>query len=100
MNLATTLAFATVYCAAITNAAEVVFPGAEWESKAPPELGLDEARLEAVAEALGSRGCAIKNGYVVKTWGARTKRGLVFFGEAGAVDAADVRREGRQGQRL
>ena len=78
MNLATTLAFATVYCAAITNAAEVVFPGAEWESKAPSELGLDQARLEAVAEALGSRGCAIKDGYVVKTWGAQDVKGDLF----------------------
>ena len=78
MNLAIKLAFTTVYCAATTHAAEVVFPGAEWESKAPPELGLDEARLEAVADALGSRGCAIKNGYVVKTWGAQDEKGDLF----------------------
>jgi CubicO group peptidase (beta-lactamase class C family) len=67
-----------MYFAARTSAAGGVFPGAEWESKAPSELGLDEARLEAVAKALGSRGCIIKDGYVVKTWGAQNKKGDLF----------------------
>ena len=40
----------------------------------PQELGLEHARLDAVAAALGSRGCAIKNGYVVKTWGPQDQR--------------------------
>ncbi|HEY4310669.1 MAG TPA: pectate lyase [Pirellulales bacterium] len=53
---------------------EIAFPGATWEAKDPRELGLDPARLDAVAAALGSRGCAIKNGYVVKTWGAQDQR--------------------------
>jgi CubicO group peptidase (beta-lactamase class C family) len=62
----------------LANAAEVVFPGAAWETKAPEEVGLDEARLEAVARALGTRGCAVKNGYVVKTWGAQDQRADLF----------------------
>ncbi len=61
-------------CPAIGLGDEIVFPGAAWEVKEPHDLGLDPARLDAVAAALGSRGCAIKNGYVVKTWGAQDQR--------------------------
>lgn len=62
------LALILVTCPAIASADDIVFPGAAWETKQPQELGLDPAQLDAVAAALGSRGCAIKNGYVVKTW--------------------------------
>lgn len=55
--------------------ADVVFPGAEWQFKQPHELGLDAARLDAVAAALGGRGCAIKCGYVVKAWGPQAQKG-------------------------
>ncbi len=70
-SLATALCCATLG----TNAAEIVFPGATWETRLPHELGLDDARLEAVAAALGGRGCAIKCGYVVKAWGAQNQKG-------------------------
>jgi CubicO group peptidase (beta-lactamase class C family) len=56
-------------------AAELVFPGSSWNVKEPQELGLDGARLDAVADALGSRGCIIKNGCVVKTWGSQSEKG-------------------------
>ncbi|HEX3725593.1 MAG TPA: serine hydrolase [Pirellulales bacterium] len=58
--------------------AETVFPGSTWEAKEPREFGLDAARLEAVAKALGGRGCAIKNGYIVKAWGAQDEVGDWF----------------------
>jgi CubicO group peptidase (beta-lactamase class C family) len=76
--IATTLVFVALCSARITNSAEVVFPGAEWQAKAPAELELGEERLAAVAQALGSRGCAIKNGYVVKTWGAQDVKGDLY----------------------
>lgn len=65
-------------CVQGANSAEVVFPRAEWEIKQPEELGLDGARLDAVATALGSRGCVIKNGYIVKTWGPQDQVGDWF----------------------
>jgi CubicO group peptidase (beta-lactamase class C family) len=68
----------TLAAALAASAGEVVFPGAEWESKSPAELELDEERLDAVAKALGSRGCAIKDGYVVKTWGAQDQKADLF----------------------
>jgi len=66
------------HSAMLADAADVVFPGTAWERKAPQEFALEEARLEAVAQALGSRGCAVKNGYVVKTWGAQDQRADLF----------------------
>lgn len=56
------------------SADDVVFPAEHWQEKAPAELGLDADRLEAVALALGGRGCIIKNGYVVKSWGSQTEK--------------------------
>ena len=56
-------------------AEESVFPQAEWAQKSPTELGLDEQLLDQVATALGSRGCIIKNGYVVKSWGSQSEKG-------------------------
>lgn len=57
-----------------STAAESVFPGRIWQTKPPVDLRLEETRLDAVAAALGGRGCIIKNGYVVKTWGDQTLR--------------------------
>jgi hypothetical protein len=64
-----------VLLAQAAPAAEVVFPGASWTVKKPQEFGLDAARLDAVADALGSRGCIIKNGYVVNSWGSQSEKG-------------------------
>lgn len=57
---------------------EIVFPGKRWAVKLPQELGLDEAKLDQLAEELGSRGCIIKNGYVVKSWGSQSEVGDWF----------------------
>ncbi len=65
-------------CAPIASAADTIFPGTSWQSKQPSELGLDEARLKAVATALGGRGCAIKDGYVIQTWGSQDQVGDWF----------------------
>jgi CubicO group peptidase (beta-lactamase class C family) len=65
-----------VFLSAATG--DVIFPGAAWQSKSPDELGLEDTRLEAVAAALGSRGCAIKDGYVVKAWGSQDQVGDWF----------------------
>ena len=57
---------------------ETAFPGEHWQEKSPAELGLDADRLDEVATALGSRGCVIKNGYVVKAWGSQSEKSDVF----------------------
>ena len=60
------------------NHSSIVFPGKSWETRSARELGLDEAKLDKLAEELGSRGCVIKDGYVVKTWGSQTQVGDWF----------------------
>ncbi len=55
-------------------AAEAVFPDAHWQERSAADLGLDGDRLDAVAVALGGRGCIVKDGYVVKTWGSQSER--------------------------
>jgi CubicO group peptidase (beta-lactamase class C family) len=49
-----------------------VFPCESWDTKRPEELGLDPARLDRLALALGGRGCVVKNGYIVKAWGSQS----------------------------
>lgn len=84
--------------------ADVVFPGKTWQTKAPEELGLDPARLDAVAVSLGGRGCIIKDGYVVKSWGPQDEKSdwfssakpvlstLLFFAiQEGKVESVDTK---------
>lgn len=53
----------------------VHFPGAQWEPRDPASLGLDASALDRLAEGLGGRGCVIKDGYLVKTWGSQSEIG-------------------------
>lgn len=82
--------------------AEVVFPGEQWEHREPEELGLDGEELDRLAEALGGRGCVVKDGYVVKAWGDPSEASdwyssvkplfstMLFFAiEEGRVDGVD-----------
>ena len=50
-----------------------VFPGKDWQTIDPAELSLDAARLDALAKRLGGRGCVVKHGYVVKSWGSQAQ---------------------------
>lgn len=63
-----TLGLLTLACQT-TGVRKVVFPGKSWETKDPAKLGLNPAPLDQLAQTLGGRGCVIKDGYVVKSWG-------------------------------
>lgn len=56
------------------TAEAVAFPGANWEVRTPAELGLDAVKLNQIAGKLGSSGCIIKDGFVVKAWGNQSKQ--------------------------
>ncbi|MEZ6045590.1 MAG: hypothetical protein R3C11_08440 [Planctomycetaceae bacterium] len=58
----------TVYCAPLC-AAECVFPGKHWETRTPQELNVDAEKIQQLEEMLRGRGCIIKNGYVIHSWG-------------------------------
>lgn len=63
-----------VFILASTAQSETVFPGAQWDTRSPADLGLDGTPLEQIATLLGGRGCIVKDGYVVKQWGDQTER--------------------------
>ncbi len=70
------LALIILLLAGVANAA--VFPGTSWDTKSPAQAGLDGTRLDDLATMLGGRGCVIKDGYVVKTWGDQAQLGDWF----------------------
>jgi CubicO group peptidase (beta-lactamase class C family) len=57
---------------------KLLFPTKSWENRSADSLGLDQARLDKLAEELGGRGCIIKNGYMVKSWGSQSQVGDWF----------------------
>ena len=44
-------------------------PGATWSSQTPAEAGMDMDKLNAFRDHLGGRGCVVRHGYMVYTWG-------------------------------
>jgi CubicO group peptidase (beta-lactamase class C family) len=55
-------------------AEELVYPDATWAPKAPAEVGMDGAKLDAFRDLVGGRGCVVRHGYMVYTWGDVAKR--------------------------
>ncbi len=51
-----------------------VFPGKSWATKTSEQAGLDAAKLEQLRAFVGGRGCLVRDGYLVYSWGDRTKR--------------------------
>ncbi len=51
-----------------------VFPGTTWQFKTPAEVGMDVKRLDAFRDYIGGRGCVVRHGYMVYTWGDQTRR--------------------------
>jgi CubicO group peptidase (beta-lactamase class C family) len=47
----------------------VVFPGAHWETRTPEQVGLSRAKLAALQNLVGGRGCVVRHGYQVFSWG-------------------------------
>lgn len=56
------------------TAAEIVFPGAEWDRRDPAVLGMDPEALHRLIDELGGRGCLVKDGYVIAEWGDSAER--------------------------
>lgn len=67
--------FALFSC--ILDAEDDVFPGKTWLRKSPADAGLKESKLDAFQELVGGRGCVVRNGYLVYTWGDHDRRGDV-----------------------
>ncbi|MFQ5808108.1 MAG: serine hydrolase [Armatimonadota bacterium] len=54
-----------------------VYPAETWATKTPAAVGMDAARLTAFSDLVGGRGCVVRHGYMVYTWGDASKRGDV-----------------------
>jgi CubicO group peptidase (beta-lactamase class C family) len=52
-----------------------VYPAADWEKCSPKKAGLSADRLKAFAELVGGRGCVVRHGYLVYTWGDPARSG-------------------------
>jgi hypothetical protein len=59
----------------LAGAGAAVYPGKEWSSKPPEEVGLDPARLKQLEGFLGGRGMVTRSGFKVYSWGDVEKRG-------------------------
>ncbi len=49
------------------------YPGKNWERRSPEQVGLSQEKLAALAELAGGRGCVVRHGYMVFTWGDQGK---------------------------
>ena len=55
-------------------APETIVPGATWETRTPEQADMDPARLQRLGEYVGGRGCVVRHGYMVHTWGDPSER--------------------------
>ena len=56
---------------------EPVWPGRSWARKEPEEVGLSLSKLKKMSAFARGRGCVVRYGYLVYTWGDYKKRGDV-----------------------
>ncbi len=57
--------------------ADPVFPDRDWEHRTPEQVGLSAEGLRAFAGHVGGRGCVVRHGCMVHTWGDAALRGDV-----------------------
>jgi len=60
---------------------ETVWPGRTWVARAPTEVDMDPDKLAVLADYVGGRGCVIRHGYMIYTWGNQSKRNFVYSAE-------------------
>ena len=76
LRVGATLKVAAVLLAGVSVAlgADMAYPARTWASKAAAEAAMNAAALDAFAEYVGGRGCVVRHGYMVHTWGDAGKR--------------------------
>jgi len=57
------------------SAIERTYPKSSWQTKTLSEVGLNSEKIDAVAQLLQGRGCIVRHGYIVKTWGSQSQKG-------------------------
>ncbi len=64
---ATFIAVALCICGMASAAS--VYPGREWATKSPEQVGLSADAIEAFSDSVGGFGCVVRRGYMVHSWG-------------------------------
>ena len=59
----------------VTLDSRVVFPRETWDVRTPRQVGLDDKKVKAFQKLAGGRGCIIKDGFLVSSWGDIKRRG-------------------------
>jgi len=62
-------------------ATAATYPGSSWATRTPAQVGLDSSKLANLKNYVGSRGCVVRHGYMVYTWGSQTERKYVYSSE-------------------
>lgn len=75
--IAVMLASAPVVWPVLSYAAQTCYPGETWASRRPAQVGLSARALRGFEKYVGGRGCVVRYGYMVHTWGDWTRRGDV-----------------------
>lgn len=52
-----------------------VYPHPQWETRTPEQMGLDGRKLDQLRDLAGGRGCVVRGGYLVYTWGDPARSG-------------------------
>ncbi len=60
-----------------TKAPPAAWPDKTWVVRRPDDVGLDRVKLEALRELVGGRGCVVRFGFLVFSWGDITQSGDV-----------------------
>src|SRR5262245_19830415 len=72
-NRARFMTLCLVTCLACTlaraDSAKVVYPGTHWETRDPEQVGLARGELDKLRDLAGGRGCVVRHGYLVYSWG-------------------------------
>ncbi|MGE5296880.1 MAG: hypothetical protein ACM3VT_18825 [Solirubrobacterales bacterium] len=51
-----------------------VYPGREWATRSPAEVGLSIEGLNVFSDSIGGFGCVVRHGYMVYSWGDPSRR--------------------------
>jgi len=70
----TSVLIVALLASGVFAAVEPVYPGKEWATRGPAEIGLDAAKLKAFSDYAGGFGCVVRHGYMVYTWGDAARR--------------------------
>jgi len=61
------------FCGDSQQEQPTAYPGAKWDERTPEEVGLLRSKLDLLPDFIGGRGCIVRHGYMVYTWGDQSR---------------------------